>query len=118
MSATVSYNVLPRDRARPCVAKREGWRIAVDAWYDSSYTSRVKTAVSIPDPVYERAEKVARRLGVTRSRLYSLAIADYLRRHSEEEILAALDAVYGGLSETLDPVLAEVQARSLAREEW
>jgi hypothetical protein len=78
----------------------------------------VKTAISIPDPIYKRAEQAARRLGVTRSRLYSVAIEDYLRRHAEDGVVEELNAVYGDLREPLDPLLAELQSRSLPKEEW
>ena len=78
----------------------------------------VKTAVSIPDPIYHRAESAARRLRMSRSHLYSVAIEEYLQRHADAEIVERLNAVYGALEETLDPVLAEAQSRSLPRERW
>jgi predicted transcriptional regulator len=78
----------------------------------------MKTAVSIPDPIYRRAEKAARQLGVSRSRLYSTAIAEYLQRHTDDQIVEQLNAIHGALQETLDPVLAEAQSRSLPQERW
>jgi metal-responsive CopG/Arc/MetJ family transcriptional regulator len=78
----------------------------------------MKTAVSIPDPIFRRAEQTARRLRMSRSRLYSTAIEEYLRRHTDSEILEQLNVVHGALQETLDPVLAEIQSRSLPLEQW
>ena len=86
--------------------------------YDRGYTRDVKTAVSIPDPIYRQAERAARRLRISRSHLYSAAIGEYLRRHTDDEIVERMNAVHGALQETLDPVLAEAQSRSLPRERW
>jgi metal-responsive CopG/Arc/MetJ family transcriptional regulator len=56
----------------------------------------VKTAVSLPDDVYARAERAARRLGRTRSALYAEALREYLDRHDQEQVrvTAMLDEVY------------------------
>ena len=87
-------------------------------WYDLGYTPNVKTAISIPDSIYRQAEKTARRLRISRSRLYSTAIQEYLRRHADGEIVERLNAVYGSFQEAVDPVLAEAQSRSLPQERW
>lgn len=57
----------------------------------------MKTAVSLPNDVYARAERVARRLGRTRSALYAEALLEYLDRHEHEQVrvTAVLDEVYG-----------------------
>ncbi|MDA8393215.1 MAG: ChpI protein [Actinomycetota bacterium] len=39
----------------------------------------VKTAVSVPDDLYDRAEQAAKQLGVNRSQLYARALAKYLQ---------------------------------------
>lgn len=39
----------------------------------------VKTAVSLPDDLYERAEQAARQLGLNRSQFYARALAQYLQ---------------------------------------
>lgn len=60
------------------------------------YTAQVKTAVSLPDDVYARAERAARQLGRTRSALYAEALREYLDRHQLEQdrVTALLDDVY------------------------
>jgi metal-responsive CopG/Arc/MetJ family transcriptional regulator len=78
----------------------------------------VKTAVSIPDEIFEAAEHVARRLGLSRSELYARALGEYLRAHRAEGVTKALDSVYAKEDSELDDVLAELQARSLRRERW
>lgn len=81
----------------------------------------MKTAVSIPDELFESAEGLARRLGMSRSELYAKALRDYLLEHREEGITERLDEVYGaedGEAGGLDPVVARLQGRSLSRDEW
>jgi predicted transcriptional regulator len=62
----------------------------------TGHTPVVKTAVSLPDPLYHRAEAVARRLGLSRSGLYARALEDYLAgvEDREDEVTAALDRVH------------------------
>jgi metal-responsive CopG/Arc/MetJ family transcriptional regulator len=80
----------------------------------------VKTAISIPDHVFEAAEQLARRLGKSRSELYSAAIANYLDQHRQEGVTERLNEVYGPHQEQaeLDSVLATLQAHSISEEEW
>ncbi len=58
--------------------------------------SIVKTAVSLPEDVFERAESLARSLGTSRSRLYALALEEYLRRHEEERLVERINAACEG----------------------
>ena len=78
----------------------------------------MKTAVSIPDELFESAEALARRLGMTRSELYAKALRDYLREHRGDGITERLDEVYGAEESGLDPVVARIQGRSLPEDEW
>lgn len=78
----------------------------------------MKVAVSIPDEVFAEADRAAKRLGIARSELYARALVDYLARSSEEDITAALDAVYGARRAQVDPVLGALQLRSVDREDW
>lgn len=80
----------------------------------------MKTAISIPAPVFHSAEKLAARLGVSRSELYAKAVAALVDKHREELVTARLNEVYGpeGEGSELDEQLAALQSRSLAREKW
>lgn len=53
----------------------------------------MKVAVSIPDELYERADEVARRLGLNRSQLYARSVEEFLAIHGEDPLTAALDAL-------------------------
>ena len=77
----------------------------------------MKVAISLPDPVFEAAETIRRRLGVSRSRFYSKALEAHVRTHQADEIREALDEVYGSDDAAMDPVLDRLQADAL-REDW
>ena len=78
----------------------------------------LKTAISIPENIYRDAEDVAKSLGMTRSRLYSAAVADFLNRYRKDDIKAKLNKIHAPGSTGVDPVLAAMQLASLPQEEW
>jgi hypothetical protein len=82
--------------------------------------SGMKTAISIPDPVFEAAERLARRLGKSRSQLYSEAVAQYLEQHPSDAVTERLNDVLDTEPEAdaLDPVLDALQLEVLRRERW
>jgi metal-responsive CopG/Arc/MetJ family transcriptional regulator len=80
----------------------------------------MKTAISIPDDVFEGAETLARRLKMNRSQLYTRAVSEYVSRHSPDEVTESYDRVCTELGEEakLDPFLAASARRVLERSEW
>ncbi|HXA29230.1 MAG TPA: hypothetical protein VN193_10845 [Candidatus Angelobacter sp.] len=78
----------------------------------------MKTAISIPDATFQAAERVAKRLDLSRSELYARAVARFVAEHSAEGVTAALDRVYAEQPSAVDPLLAELQRASVAAEEW
>jgi len=78
----------------------------------------MKTAISIPDRVFQSAEKLAARLGVSRSQLYARALASLVEKHREDLITSQLNQIYGpgGEDSSLDRDTGLLQARSLPRE--
>ena len=78
----------------------------------------MKTAISLPDSVFEEAEALAERLGLSRSELYTKALQAYLRKYNRNQILNKLNQVYSQESSELDPALARMQFMSLLRENW
>jgi len=77
----------------------------------------MKTAISLPDALFEAAEALARRLDISRSELYRRAVEAYLRRASRRAVTEALDAVYGveAGAGVLDPAVAWMQGASVWR---
>ena len=78
----------------------------------------MKTAISLPDSVFEQAEALAQRLGLSRSELYTKALQAYLKRHNRDQILLKLNQVYSEEPSELDPVMARMQFMSLPYEDW
>ena len=78
----------------------------------------MKTAISVPDPVFEAGERLAERLGVSRSHLYSVALRAYLERHDDDEVTRRLDEVYGREPSEPDPALTKLASLALPRESW
>ena len=83
------------------------------------YNQSMKTAISIPDELFEAADALAQRMGISRSRLYADAVAEHLAKHRDEEVTQRLDAVYGGAGEPgLGEALRRAQARSVGPGQW
>jgi metal-responsive CopG/Arc/MetJ family transcriptional regulator len=78
----------------------------------------MKTAISIPDPIFESLERLAKRNGVSRSSLYVQALLDYLKAHRRKGIVQALNAIYHEEDSTLNPILSKMQSTSLRKEDW
>jgi len=78
----------------------------------------MKTAVSVPDDLFRAGERVAQRLGLSRSGLYSRALREFLVRHDDEEITRRLDEVYERESSAVDPAISRIAARALPKESW
>ena len=78
----------------------------------------MKTAISIPDKVFRSADALAKRLGISRSELYTTAVTELLTRNQGRQVTARLDAVYAEEDSALSPSLIQLQAKSLAHEEW
>lgn len=63
----------------------------------------MKTAVSVPDAIFEQAEVFARRAKRSRSQLFSDALSEYLGRHSGDEITDAMNRVIDATGDAADP---------------
>ncbi len=80
----------------------------------------MKTAVSIPDDVFDRVERLARGAGRSRSEVYSAALIEYIARHAPDEITDAMDRVCEqvGAEAAGDAFVTEAGRRVLERTEW
>ncbi len=92
----------------------------IDRGYNCSYTLGMKTAISIPDSLFEAADQLANRLGITRSELYRRAVRRFLETYSHQVIRETLDDVYGGSTDDsrLDTMIEYLQGGSLDRDDW
>ena len=78
----------------------------------------MKVAVSIPDSIFDAAERLAERRNVPRSQVFAEALEQYLKEHGGESIRQALDAIYSTEDSRLDSAVAEAQAKVLDDEAW
>lgn len=78
----------------------------------------MKAALSIPDGLFSAADALARKLRVSRSRLYATALAEYLAKHQAAKVTERLDDVYGARAGKLDARMRRAQQRVLRRVEW
>lgn len=78
----------------------------------------MKTAVSIPDDVFEAADRAAKRLGVSRSEFYARAVARLVHELRAQDVTRRLDEVYAAEPAVLDAALGAAQAASIEDEQW
>jgi mRNA-degrading endonuclease toxin of MazEF toxin-antitoxin module len=55
----------------------------------------MKTAISVPDDVFDQAERAAKRLGLPRSELFARALQAFLATRAEQNITSSYDAAFG-----------------------
>jgi hypothetical protein len=80
----------------------------------------MKTAISISDRLFKAAERLARRLGMSRSKLYSKAVSRFIDENHSIGVRERLDAVYEADPESsqIDPVMTRLQIQSLPEGDW
>jgi len=78
----------------------------------------MKTAVSIPDKVFKKAERLARQMKKSRSELFSNALAEYVARHAPDHVTETMDQVCAEIGSEPDPFVSAASRRVLERSEW
>ena len=78
----------------------------------------MKTAISIPDALFKRAERTAKAIGVSRSKLFTLAIESFLTLRNPSQVTEILNRIYSESTEGLDERISRMQTKSLTGETW
>jgi metal-responsive CopG/Arc/MetJ family transcriptional regulator len=78
----------------------------------------MKTAVSIPDEVLKEIERLARRVGRSRSEIITAALSEYVARHAPDEVTDMINRVIAGVGDSDDAFSARAARRILAETEW
>ena len=78
----------------------------------------MKTAVSIPDRVFDDAEELAKRLKTSRSELYSRALVQFIDEHQPDRVTAAMNQVVDALGQPSDEFTRTAARRVVDRSEW
>ena len=91
-----------------------------ERYNQSCILQTMKTAISIPDEIFEQADRLAKPRGWSLSELYANAVSAFVNSERFSGVREKLDAVYGDGTEdsTVEPLLANAQARSMAKEIW
>ena len=78
----------------------------------------MKTAISIPDHIFEAAERICKRHQIPRSRFYATAIRRLVEEYREDEVTAKLNQIYKNRPVRVDPEMHAAQLRTLGTERW
>jgi predicted transcriptional regulator len=78
----------------------------------------MKTAISLPDPLFKEAETVAKDLGLSRSKLIQTALEEFLQRRRDEQVTAALNRSLAKHPDEIDPFLQQLALEAMMRTEW
>jgi metal-responsive CopG/Arc/MetJ family transcriptional regulator len=78
----------------------------------------MKTAVSIPDEIFEKADQLARKVRKSRSQLYTDAVREYVAKYATESVTETMTRICNELGDTSDPMISSVSRRTLERSEW
>jgi hypothetical protein len=78
----------------------------------------MKTAVSIPDDVFEKVERFARRTKRSRSEVFSTALREYISRHAPDEVTDAINRAVDEIGDQTDDFVAAAARRVLEKTEW
>jgi len=78
----------------------------------------MKTAVSVPDEVFEEAERLAKRLKISRSKLYAKALTDFVSRHSPDAVTDSFNRVCAEVQDEPDPAFQRAARKVLENSEW
>lgn len=78
----------------------------------------MKTAISLPDALFEKAERLAANLGLNRSQLFARALEAYIERHDNEAVTDRLNQIYAVEQASIDEVMLEMPIQTFGDEGW
>ena len=82
------------------------------------YTLSMKTAISVPDELFAKAERLAQKTGKSRSRIYQEALTEYLLRRDDDAITQAMEQALAEIDQSTDEWLSRAGRRGLERSDW
>ncbi len=86
--------------------------------WSCGYPLGMKTAISIPNDLFDGAERLARRTRRSRSRLFTDALREYPVRHAPDKVTESMDQAIMEVGEGKDEFVSSVARRRLERTEW
>jgi hypothetical protein len=109
-----------RRKKKPPDAQRRDHRPpgTLDRVQYPGHTFGMKAAVSIPDEVFQEADRLARKLKTSRSQLYSRALKEFLARHAPDQVTEAMNRVCDEVGKAPDELGRRFARRVLEKVEW
>jgi len=79
----------------------------------------MKTAISIEKPIFQQMDSLAKKLKISRSRLFAMAAREFLQRNKNIDLLKSLNAAYDDLPET-EPIVAAMRSNhsKIVKDQW
>jgi metal-responsive CopG/Arc/MetJ family transcriptional regulator len=78
----------------------------------------IKTAISVPKDLFELSERLAKKLKVSRSKIFAMGVKKLAEEHDDDEITMRLNEFYSKEKAEIDPVIMKMAALSLPENEW
>jgi metal-responsive CopG/Arc/MetJ family transcriptional regulator len=78
----------------------------------------MKTAISLPDEVFEEAEHLAKHLKLSRSELYAQAVHEYVARHAPDAVTDSFNRVCAAVQSKPDAAFQRAARKILENSEW
>lgn len=78
----------------------------------------MKTAISVPNDIFELSDKLAKKLKVSRSRIFAMGVEKLGEEFDDDEIIANVNKVCEKVDTSVDPVLFKMAMLSLPKDEW
>lgn len=84
----------------------------------AGYTRSMRTAVSLPDDLFEQAERLAVQRNIHRDELFAEALREYVARHEPDAVTDAINRALEPEDLDVDPALVAAARRTLEQSEW
>ena len=78
----------------------------------------MKTAISVSDEIFELSERLAKRLKVSRSKIFAMGVEKLCEEFEKDEIIEKLNKFYSENPAEVDPLIRRMATRSILKEEW
>jgi hypothetical protein len=82
--------------------------------------ANIKTAISIEEPILEQVDTLAKDLNVSRSRVFAIAVQEFIQRHRNIKLLEALNEAYDDLPDSESRLLSGMRPRhyGMVKDQW
>ena len=82
----------------------------------------VKTAISLEKNLFDQVNRLAKDLHVSRSKLFTLAVKDYLKKQESKKLLAQLNTAYSDSpseeEKTISKAMHRKHRKIVGQESW